>query len=156
MNLPQNRTRPQRSKALERFPNAGPIIFTIPGITDVSVNANTVGPEVRWSWPKAYIVEGIWLSTRGATVVEIANTKLRIVDEGPSELSIDGNGFTSRMNALQLIGRSAPLLGVGLQFRWAAFRRLVRAGETWKFQIENQNAGAIVPWLGLRVAELVG
>ena len=143
-------------KPLERLPDNGPVILTIPGITDVSVNANTVGPEVKWSWPKSYIVEGLWLSTRNPTVIEIANTKLRMVDEEPCELSVDGNGFTTRMSALQIIGRGAPLLGVGVQFRWYAFRRLVKAGETWIFQIENQNAAAITPWLGFRVAELVG
>lgn len=157
MNLPQ---RTQRG-ALERLPNYGPVILTIPGITDVAVAANTVGPEVKWSWPKSYIVDALWLSTRDPSVTVIANTKLRMVDEEPCELSVDGNSFTSRMNALQLIGRGPPLIyGAAAvsrrQFRWFSFRRLVKAGETWTFQIENQNGASITPWLGFRVAELIG
>ncbi|NBU17518.1 MAG: hypothetical protein EBS48_11030, partial [Actinobacteria bacterium] len=72
------------------------------------------------------------------------------------EEGLDGNAFTIRANVLALVGRAAPLLGLGSQLRWFSFRRLVRAGEVWIFQIENQNAGAIIPWLGFRVAELIG
>lgn len=144
------------AQPLERHPQYGPSVLTIPGITDRSVAGNTVGPEVRFTWPKGYVVESFCVTVRSANVVELANTKLRMVDEQPSNLQIDGNAFTIRANVLALVGRAAPLLGLGSQLRWFSFRRLVRAGEVWIFQIENQNAGAIIPWLGFRVAELIG
>ncbi len=131
---------------LQRLPSAGPVIFTIPGITDVTVNATTVGPVVRFTWPKSYAISGMWLSTRTPTLTTIANTKIRIVDAYSQEVISDGRGQIFDCSALALIGR---------QFRWFAFRRIVHDGDRWQFRITNDNGDAIIPWLGFRVEEIV-
>jgi hypothetical protein len=136
---------------MSRLPDAGPIILTIPGITDVAINAATLGPAVRYIWPKSYIVSAFFLSVRSGVLVELANTRLRMHDDNGSELCADGTGTEVSANALALVGGPLTLFG-RRKDRWQSFRYVVRGGERWTFQIENENAGvAIVPWLGFRV-----
>lgn len=131
---------------LQRLPAAGPVILTIPGITDVSVAATTVGPVVRYTWPKSYVVSGLWLSTRVPSLTLLSNVKLRMVDATSQEVVSDGRGQVFDVNALSLLGR---------QLRWFSFRRIVHDGDRWQFRITNDNADAVIPWLGFRVEELV-
>jgi len=115
-----------------RLPAAGPIMITVPGISDVVVTAATVGPEVKYRMPGPYLYSGIWIGDDlAATAAAVANIRLRIQDDSRNELLIDGQGGDNA-GALSLIGRSS--------FRWQPFRRVVRAGAKWLFQLENRNA----------------
>ncbi len=101
------------------------------------------GAEVFFVWPRRYVVSGFILGVRSAVAVELANTRLRIVDDSSTELFSDGRGLT-------VSGSSVAL--VGLRPRFMAFRRPVRPGEKWLFQIINGNGGvAVVPSLLFRV-----
>ena len=135
---------------MSRLPSAGPIIFTIPGITDVAVPAATVGPEVLFIWPKSYIVSGLFLNVRSALQIDLANTRLRMLDDNRSELVSDGIGTEVRANMMQLVGGPLTLFGARKD-RWQSFRYVVRGGERWLFQIENTGAVPITPWLGFKL-----
>jgi hypothetical protein len=135
---------------MSRLPSAGPLIFTIPGITDAAVAPATVGPEVFFIWPVSYVISGLFLNVRSANQVDLANTRLRMMDDNRSELVSDGVGTEVRANALALVGGPLTLFNARTD-RWQSFRYVVRGGERWLFQIENTGANTIVPWLGFRV-----
>ena len=44
-----------------RLPGAGPIMLTVPGISDEIILAATVGPVVLFRMPGPYLYSGIWI-----------------------------------------------------------------------------------------------
>jgi len=135
-------------RLISRLPGAGPIAIAIPGVTDVTVAAATEGAEVPFTWPRPYLIAGAWLSEElTADPIVTALMRLRIVDDQSTELSVDGLGQEVSVPALSLAGRSP---------RRFAFRRVVRAGQRWIFQVLNRNpAQAVVPQLYFFVEEIL-
>jgi len=128
-----------------RLPGAGPILLTVPGVSDVTIPANTVGAEIFFRWPGPYVWSGIWLGDElVATPAAVAKLRLRMVDDSRNELMIDGRGGLDTAGALSLCGR-VP--------RWQPFRRVMRSGQKWLFQVENRNAFDVRPLLYLRLEE---
>lgn len=122
-----------------RLPSAGPIALIIPGVSDVTIAAATVGPEVLFTWPAPYLVSGFWLGEETvADAATIAGLRLRMQDSARNELMADGAGLVDNAPALAFCGRS---------LRWQPLQRVVRAGHKWLFQIENTNAVDVVPLL---------
>jgi len=128
-----------------RIPGAGPILLTIPGLSDVPILASSSSPEVKFAWPGPYLCSGIWLTEETtADPIVIAKLRLRMLDDSRNELAIDGSGAVESMPALAIMGRS---------FRWQPFRRVIRSGAKWVFQIENDNLVTVVPQLYFRLEE---
>lgn len=132
VNLPETPISP-------RLPGAGAMLLLIPGVSDVAIAGSTVGPAVLYRWPGPFLVSAFWLWEQDtATAAAAANIRLRMQDSARNELVIDGAGTTTNAGALAFCGRSP---------RWQSFRRVVRAGQKWLFQIENTNAFQAVPQL---------
>lgn len=138
------------------LPQSGPIAFSIPGISGVSVPAATTGAEVKYRWPVTVKLVGIDFCIRSGVNVQLAKTKLRMVDDQNIVLATDGQGNVESISGL--VNRGIPsffaLVGGG---RVNAFQRIVRQGDIWVFQIINGNGGgvAVVPELFFRVEPAV-
>lgn len=132
------------------LPKSGPLLLSIPGISDVSVAGVTTGALVRYRWPTHLRLGGFTLVTRAGTDVTLAGTRLRMLDDSSQELVIDGNARLSAMNMLALRG-ILPMGRTLHRGRFFAFQRRVSAGDIWGFQIVNDNAGAVIPWLGFQL-----
>jgi hypothetical protein len=128
---------------MSNLPPAGPILLTVPGITDTSIAGATTGAAVQFQWPRPYVLSGLWVNVRGASLIELGLLRLRIQDASRDELVTSGQGNLLTMGCASFMGRQG--------LRWQPFRHEVRAGDRWIFQFTNGNAGAVVPWLGLRV-----
>ncbi len=127
-----------------RLPGAGPIMLTIPGVSDVAINAATLGPEVFFRWPGPWLVSAFWLGEQNtATAAAIANLRLRMVDSNRQELAIDGQGLINNLGGL----------AGGISPRWIPFRRVIRPGQKWLFQIQNRNAFTAIPQLYFKLEE---
>lgn len=143
---------------MSALPSSGPILITIPGLTDVSIGAQvgttpTLSPAVRFTWPRPYVVSGFWLNTRSADPIDLAGLGLRIEDEQQQQLFTDGFGVANNF-----FGLGAAMMGAGARAgmlassgRWMPFRRVVRGGDKWTIQLQNRGASAIVPWLAFKV-----
>lgn len=137
-----------------RLPNRGPIAISILGVSFVQVPGASTGAAVRYRWGADYVLDGLDFTTRGGTAAELANTRLRIVDNGQSELFYDGAGFQTAVGGLALrgVGQFGPGGGQGFFGRTCAFQRVVKGGDLWVFQIVNDNAGPVYPYLAFRLA----
>lgn len=110
-------------------------MLTIPGVSDVQIAAATAGPAVIYQWPRPYVVSSFFLHEREtADPIVLGRMRLRMVDDENNELVIDGQGLTN----------GSPLALIGIRPRWIPFRRVVRAGRRWTFQIINENAAQTV------------
>jgi hypothetical protein len=127
-----------------RIPGAGPIALTIPGISDTLVAGASLGAEVFYAWPGPYLVSGLWLTDGDGDPASTARLRLRMQDADRTEVISDGRGAVASLPGLAMLGRS---------FRWQPFRRIVRAGQKWLFQIENDNVGDVVPLVYFRLEE---
>lgn len=133
------------SSVSPRLPSAGPILVTIPGISDVVIAASTVGPEVFYRWPGPYTVGAFFLwEETVATPAIVAGLRLRMQDDSEEELIADGSGEVDSAGSLAFVGRSP---------RWQPLRRVIRPGQKWLFQIENTNVVDCTPQLYFRVEQ---
>lgn len=145
--------------AVSRLPKSGPIIISIPGISDVSVAANSRGAAVLYRWPKRYVLSGwILLPTTGLKA-DASLLSVAMVDDSGNQIISDGQGLSDFSNFVP----SLSLSGIGGPFpmmtnwnwspKWQPLSRIVAAGDTWQFQIGNESAGALVPFLGFRLED---
>lgn len=131
------------------LPTSGPVAIRIPGISGVLVTANTTGAVVKYRWPQTFKLGGIDMCVRSGSDVDLANTKLRFLDDSNQELAIDGFGTTVSMP----MGAMRGIPGISESFggRFQAFQRIVRAGDIWVFQIINAGAVDVIPELFFRL-----
>lgn len=136
------------------LPLSGPLLYTVPGVSGVSIGAGvTLGP-ISFKWPSARFVTGISVCTRGGTAAELATLALSVIDEDQDALIVEGG----------LVGGSAPLLAFGglpLEFWPFPFvqpiplQRPVAAGDVWRFSLTNDGAAPVVPTLLLHFGKPV-
>ena len=136
LNLPDRPVSP-------RLPQAGPIILTVPGLSDVAIGAGLESPAILFRLPGPYLLSAFWLGEETvADAATVANLRLRMQDSAGNEIFADGQGLLDNAPALALGGRSP---------RWQSFRRVIRAGQKWLFQIENRNAVTAIPQFYLKL-----
>lgn len=136
------------------LPSFGPIALSIPGISGVSVAASSTGAQVKYRWPATFKLCGIDLCVRSGNDVELAKTRVLMIDDKNIVLASDGFGNVTTISGLA--NRGIAPLGRTFGGRVNAFQRIVRAGDIWVFQVTNDNAGvAVVPELFFRLEAAV-
>lgn len=135
------------------LPENGPLGIRIPGISGVTVPAATLGAEIVYRWPQTMKLAGLYFMVRSADAVQLANTRLRMADDASVELATNGFGTETMMPGLVLRG-IAPL-GRTFGGRMQAIQRIVRAGDQWVFQVQNDNAVDVVPELVFMLERMV-
>ncbi len=145
---------------MSTLPSAGPIILTVPGLTNVAIAAQIattpgLSPVVKFTWPRPYVVSGFWLNTRDADPVALAALGVRLIDSDQSEIFSDGFGGADNFFGLagSLMGTAARVGILGSSGRWQPFRRVVRGGDKWTMQLQNRSAAIITPWFGFKVEQ---
>lgn len=136
------------------LPSRGPIAFTIPGISGVTVPATTAGAEVKYRWPQDYKLGGIDFCLRSGVQTQMAATRLRMVDASNNaiELATSGTGEDTLRSVNALLMRGINQLGRTFGGgRFQAFQRIVRQGDIWIFQVFNDNGVDIIPELFFRL-----
>lgn len=136
------------------LPEDGPLSIRVPGISGVSIPAASLGAEIVYRWPQTMKLAGFYFMVRSAVAIELANTKLRMADDASIELASNGFGNVTMMPGLTLRG-IAPL-GRTFGGRMQSMQRIVRAGDQWIFQVQNDNAAiAVVPELFFMLERMV-
>lgn len=143
--------------AVSTLPKSGPIVFSIPGISGVSVAGNSQGSLITYRWPARYVLSSWILLPRSGLEADAGDLSVSMTDDMGQQLVSDGQGLATLsafMPALASAGIGGPFsLKTNWDWspQWQPLSRIVAAGDTWQFQIANSSGGAIVPFLGFRV-----
>jgi len=146
------------------MPQVGPVILTIPGITDVSLPGGVggaAGAAVKYRWPKRYKLCSWLMMPRSGTLADTGKLRLAMSDEMNRVVTTDGIGaepFSLFAGSLSLAGILPVMPGLSGWTnapRWTPLEKIVNPGDYWTFQAFNTSAAAIVPWLGFQVEEIL-
>lgn len=115
-----------------RQPTFGPVLYSVPGLSGITLAGGSSSPAVVFTWPRDLFVSGVLLLPLSGSPADLARLSLEVVDEYDEQIVSDatGEGFTVPGLALAGFGlRPFPL------------QRPVRAGQRWQMTISLE-AGA--------------
>jgi len=142
----------------------GPIVITIPGVTDVALPggvSGAAGAVVKYRWPKRYKLESWIMMPRSGTLADTGQLRLRMQNELQEELVFDGIGsevvsfFAGSLSLAGILPPFAGLNGWANSPRWTPLEKIVKPGDYWIFQGFNTSNASITPWLAFQVQEIL-
>lgn len=139
-------------------PQVGPVLLVIPGISGVQLAPATTGAEVQYRWPRPYLLKSWIVVPTSGLEADAGKLRVRMRDQMGVELVTDTVQINADANFLPVVAQTgiAPVRFNAASWwapNWTPMRRIVQAGEVWRFQAMNVGAGAITPFFAFELAE---
>lgn len=134
------------------IPRVGPAIFSVSGVSGVTLTSAAPLVRVRFRWPRDLFCTGILSFAQSGEPADDAGLTVQIEDATFQNLITDGQGGTFAAPSLALHGGpnypGAPRAG----YRAFAMQQPIAKGDLWFFTVAAATAtedNPVVPWLVL-------